>query len=151
MDEGAQADYLVRYVLLTLGTGLIERVFWWQVVARGYGLIDPADPQHPRRRPSFHALRTLIRELDGARLEEILPAPPPARLYRFRRPAGTEVVVGWSATDRPARAELPRPAVVVIERDGEKRAAPAGVEVEVNGSPRYFRLAARASMPGLRS
>lgn len=140
VEEGPQADYLVRYCLLTLGTGLIERVFWWQVVARGYGLIDPADPERPRRRPAFHALRTLIRELDGARLEEVLPAPPPARLYRFRRPAGTEVVVGWSATDRPARAELPRPAVVVIERDGEKRAAPTGVEVEVDGSPRYFRL-----------
>ena len=51
MDEETQADYLVRYYLLTLGTGLVERVFWWQVVARGYGLVDPADPASPRRRP----------------------------------------------------------------------------------------------------
>lgn len=141
VDEESQADYLVRYYLLALGTGVIERVFWWQVVARGYGLVDPADPAHPRRRPSFHALKTLIRELDGARLEEVLPAPPPARLYRFRRPAGTEVVVGWSATDRPARATLPGPAIVVVGRDGEKMAAPTGTEVEVGASPRYFRLA----------
>jgi len=56
VDEEAQADYLVRYYLLTLGTGLIERVFWWQVVARGYGLVDPADPANPRRRPSFHVV-----------------------------------------------------------------------------------------------
>ena len=141
VEEGPQADYLVRYYLLALGTGAVERVFWWQVVARGYGLIDPADPANPRRRPGFHALRTLVRELDGARLEEVLPVPPPARLYRFRHRAGTEVVVGWSAADQPARATLPRPAVVVIGRDGEKAAAPAGVEVEVDGSPRYFRLA----------
>jgi tRNA A-37 threonylcarbamoyl transferase component Bud32 len=141
VDEETQADYLVRYYLLALGTGLIERVFWWQVVARGYGLVDPADPANPRRRPSFLALKTLIRELDGARLEEVLPAPPPARLYRFRRPAGTEVVVGWSATDQLVRAILPRPAVVTIERDGEKMAAPTGVEVAVGASPRYFRLA----------
>ncbi|MFL6236903.1 MAG: lipopolysaccharide kinase InaA family protein [Thermoanaerobaculia bacterium] len=140
VDEESQADYLVRYYLLALGTGVIERVFWWQVVARGYGLVDPADPAHPRRRPSFQALKTLIRELDGARLEELLPAPPPARLYRFRRPAGTEVVVGWSATDRPTRATLPGPAIVVIGRDGEKMAAPTGTEVEVGASPRYFRL-----------
>ncbi len=126
MDEEAQADYLVRYYLLTLGTGLVERVFWWQVVARGYGLVDPADPARPRRRPSFHALKTLVRELDGARLEEVLAAPPPARLYRFRRPDGAEVVVGWSAADRPARAALPRPAVVVIGRDGEELAGPGG-------------------------
>ena len=110
-------------------------------MARGYGLVDPADPAHPRRRPSFHALRTLIRELDGARLEEVLPAPSPARLYRFRLPARTEVVVGWSATGQPARATLPGPAIVVVGRDGEKMAAPTGVEVEVGASPRYFRLA----------
>ncbi len=140
VDEETQADYLVRYYLLTLGTGAIERVFWWQVVARGYGLVDPADPAHPRRRPSFQALKTLIRELDGTRLEEVLPAPPPARLYRFHRADGGEVVVGWSATDLPVRATLPRPAVSVVGRDGEKRPAPEGAEVEIDASPRYFRL-----------
>ncbi len=48
VDEETQADYLVRYYLLALGTGLVERVFWWQVVARGYGLVDPADPASPK-------------------------------------------------------------------------------------------------------
>ncbi|HEX7182356.1 MAG TPA: lipopolysaccharide kinase InaA family protein, partial [Thermoanaerobaculia bacterium] len=75
VDEESQADYLVRYYLLALGTGLVERVFWWQLVARGYGLVDPADPANPRRRPSFFALKTLLRELEGARLERVLPAP----------------------------------------------------------------------------
>jgi tRNA A-37 threonylcarbamoyl transferase component Bud32 len=140
VDEGPQADYLVRYYLLTLGTGLVERVFWWQVVARGYGLVDPADPASPRRRPSFRALQTLVRELDGARLEEVLPTSPPARLYRFRRADGAEVVAGWSAADRPVQARLPRPAVAVTGRDGEALPVPAGVEVEVGASPRYFRL-----------
>ncbi|HEX3555761.1 MAG TPA: lipopolysaccharide kinase InaA family protein [Thermoanaerobaculia bacterium] len=138
VDEETQADHLVRYYLLTLGTGLVERVFWWQMVARGYGLVDPADPANPRRRPSFLALKTLVRELDGARLEEVLPAPPPARLYRFRRPDGTEVVVGWSAAGT-AKAILPRPAAGVTGRDGEELAA-AGTEVELGPSPRYFRL-----------
>jgi tRNA A-37 threonylcarbamoyl transferase component Bud32 len=140
VDEETQADYLVRYYLLTLGTGMVERVFWWQVVARGYGLVDPADPASPRRRPSFLALKTLIRELDGARLEAVLPAPPPARLYRFRRTDGTEVVIGWSATDQPARATLPRPAVAVAGRSGEELPAAAGTEVDLGPSPRYFRM-----------
>jgi tRNA A-37 threonylcarbamoyl transferase component Bud32 len=140
VDEGPQADYLVRYYLLTLGTGLVERVFWWQVVARGYGLVDPADPASPRRRASFRALQTLVRELDGARLEEVLPALPPARLYRFRCADGAEVVAGWSAADRPVQARLPRPAMKVTGRDGGALAVPPGVEVEVDASPRYFRL-----------
>jgi len=140
VDEETQADYLARYYLLALGTGAVERVFWWQLVARGYGLVDPADLSAPRRRPSFHALKTLIRELDGARLEAVLPASPPACLYRFRRSDGAEVVAGWSGADRPARAVLPRPAVAVIGRGGEELAVPRGTEVEVSGSPRYFRL-----------
>ncbi|HEV2852374.1 MAG TPA: lipopolysaccharide kinase InaA family protein [Thermoanaerobaculia bacterium] len=128
VDEEAQADYLARYYLLALGTGKVERVFWWQVVARGYGLVDPADPANPRKRPSFFALKTLIRELDSARLEAVLPAPPPARLYQFRRQDGSGVVVGWSATDRPVRAVLP--AVLPA----------AGTEVDLGPAPRYFRV-----------
>jgi len=138
VDEETQANHLVRYYLLTLGTGLVERVFWWQVVARGYGLVDPSDPENPRRRPSFLALKTLIRQLDGSRLEAVLPAPPPARLYRFRQKSGDEVVVGWSSAGT-VKAALPRPATGVINRDGEEGAA-EGLQVELGPSPRYFRL-----------
>jgi hypothetical protein len=139
VEEGPQADYLVRYFLLALGTGLVERVFWWQMVARGYGLVDPVDPTHLRKRPSFLAFRTMLRELDGARLEAVLPAPEPARLYRFRRPDGREVVVGWSVNG-VARVALPGLAKSVIGRDGEELPAPAGDEVELTPSPRYYRL-----------
>ncbi len=141
VEEGPQADYLVRYYLLALGTGLVERVFWWQVVARGYGLCDPlAEAGEVRRRPSFYALRTLLAQLQGTTFEGPLPAAEPARLYRFRRPEGTDLVVGWSANDRPAEATLPGKPVAVIGRDGEDLAVPGGERVEVFASPRYFLL-----------
>ena len=140
VDEESHADYLARYYLLALGTGMVERVFWWQLVARGYGLVDPADPAHPRRRPAFYALKTLLRELDGCRLEEVTAAPPPARLYRFRRPDGAEVVAAWSA-EGTARGTLPRPAVSATGRDGQELPVPGGVEVDLGASPVYFRLA----------
>jgi tRNA A-37 threonylcarbamoyl transferase component Bud32 len=140
VDEDTQADYLTRYYLLALGSGLVERVFWWQLVARGYGLVDPSDPTHPRRRPSFQALTTLLRELQGSRLEEILPAPPPAHLLRFRRPDGTEVVAGWSPVRR--RGHLPRPAQRVVSRDGRERpGVPGALEIELLPAPAYFHLA----------
>jgi hypothetical protein len=140
VDEQTQADYLVRYDLLTLATGLVERVFWWQLVARGYGLVDPSEPRSPRRRPSFQALRTLIRELEGCRLEEVLPAPPPAHLLRFRKPDGGDLVAGWSPERRQGR--LPRPAERVVGRDGCELPAPAGVDVELLPAPAYFHLTA---------
>ncbi|HXO29036.1 MAG TPA: hypothetical protein VOA80_16920, partial [Thermoanaerobaculia bacterium] len=130
--------YLVRYYLLTLGTGLVERVFWWQLVARGYGLVDPGEAPEGRCRPSFLALQTMLRELEGCRMEEVLPAAPPARLYRFKRPDGSEVVAGWSPVRRQGR--LPRPAARVIGRDGGALPVPAGLEVELLPTPAYFQL-----------
>jgi tRNA A-37 threonylcarbamoyl transferase component Bud32 len=122
VGEEEAADYLARYYLLALGTGAVERVFWWQMIAKGYGLVDPIGPGELRRRPAFHVFRTLIRELEGSRLEAVLPAPAPARLWLFRRPDGAEVVVGWS-TAGPLRAHLPD-----------------GSEVALASAPRYFDL-----------
>ena len=56
--EEAQADYLVRYYILGLATGLIERMYWWQLVAPGYGLVDSRESPW-RVRPSYHGLRAL--------------------------------------------------------------------------------------------
>lgn len=96
VDEETQADYLVRFYVLTLTTGLVERVFWWQMVARGYGLVEPprdasetgtgtstgsgsgsgpgSDSSTFRRRPSYRAFRHLLRRLEGA--TSLGPVPP---------------------------------------------------------------------------
>jgi hypothetical protein len=148
VSEEEQADYLARYCLLALGTGAVERVFWWQMVARGYGLVDPAAGGALRRRPSFAALRTLIRELEGSRLESVRAAGA-ARLYRFRRMDagaagnagdGGDVAVAWSAGPGPVRIALPRPAAAAVGRDGGALAVPSGTEVEATSSPVYYRL-----------
>ncbi len=142
VDEETQADYLSRYYLLALATGLVERVFWWQLAARGYGLLDPGDGGM-RRRPAFHAMRTLVRELEGSLCLGPLPAPGPARLLGFRRADGAELVAAWS-TGGAVEAELPHAAVAAVSRDGEPLPA-AGRRVEVTGSPRLVRLAAEAA------
>jgi tRNA A-37 threonylcarbamoyl transferase component Bud32 len=117
VGEQEQADYLVRYYLLALGTGAVERIFWWQMIAKGYGLVDPVGL---RRRPAFEAFRVMVRELEGTRLESILPVQAPARVWLIRRPDGGQVAVGWS-TAGPVKVTLP---------DGRA--------VEVTSSPQYF-------------
>jgi hypothetical protein len=168
VGEEEHADYLVRYYLLALGTGLVERVFWWQMIARGYGLTYARDgggngsggagrsggPGALVRRPAFAAMATLIRQLEGTTfLGPVAPlrAGPPhdrrtagAHLYRFRRHSsgqpGTELVVGWSAGDAPCQAELPAPARAVVTRDGCQAPVPDGTRVILTGSPVYFEL-----------
>ena len=127
---------------LALGTGYVERVFWWQLVAQGYGLVDAAPGGTLRRRPAFRALATLERELAGATCHGPQPAGEGVRLYRFTGGhAGTgETWVGWSLAGA-ARARLPRSPASAVDRDGGALAAP-DAEVELTASPRYFRLSA---------
>lgn len=138
VDEESQADYLVRYYLLALGTGLVARAYWWQMIARGYGLVSP-EADELRRRPSFRAFRTLLALLEGAVFLAPLPSPETGRLYHFRRANGTELVVGWSVGTEGLRVTLPRPAVEVTERDGDRGTA-TGPIVAIGPSPRYFEL-----------
>ena len=78
VDEEAQADFLVRYFLLAAGTGRVERIDWWQLVAKGYGLCDPQADGSLRERPAFRAFATLIRELAGTTCHGALPGERPA-------------------------------------------------------------------------
>jgi len=136
VDEETQADYLVRYFILTLASGFVERVYWWRLAARGYGLATLQPEGTLRRRPSWHAMRTLVRMLDGARFEELLPVSEGAFLYSFSTRAG-KVVAGWSLS-AGVEAELPRSPSGCVSRDGVELRLPAGSTVELGPSVRYF-------------
>ncbi len=138
VDESTQADYLVRYYLLALATGMVERVYWWQLIARGYGLIAPREEGGLRRRASFHALATLHRQLEGSHFIRPLDSAEGTCLYLFRHRDGSETVAGWS-TAGERRARLPRAAVETVGRDGERLAA-SGPEAVLTPSVHYFRL-----------
>jgi hypothetical protein len=66
VDEATQAAYLTDYYRIAWQTGLVERVYWWQLINPGYGLVDHRDGTL-RRMPSFHAFAALLR---GALHEE---------------------------------------------------------------------------------
>lgn len=139
VDEESQASFLVRYLLLTLGCGAVERAYWWQMVARGYGLATVTPEGDLQRRPAFQALATAARLLKGTTVLERLPVEPPARFLRLARPEGGEIVVGWS-TGEPVTARLPAPAAEVTSRDGEILPPPEGLEARLGPDPRYFLL-----------
>lgn len=60
VDEQTAADYAVRYCTWLLSSGLVERIYWWQLIARGYGLLV-AEDGGLRRRRAFQALATMQR------------------------------------------------------------------------------------------
>lgn len=139
VDEDTQASYLVRYCLEALGTGFAERVYWWQLSAAGYGLIDPRGGSL-RRRPAYRALRQLQRELAGAQVERIR-LPDAVCGYRAMTPS-REVQVCW-ALDRRGRASRPRVGISAArDRDGAN--LPPGT-VRLGSAPVYLEIEQEAA------
>lgn len=56
-------DYMLRYLIISLSSGYVERVYWWQLHARGYGLMDHLNG---KPYPAFKAFGNVIQLLDGA-------------------------------------------------------------------------------------
>jgi hypothetical protein len=95
VDEPTQAQYLARYLLIAGTTGHVDRVDWWQLAARGYGLLDPL-PAGFRRRPAFEALRVLQQSLRGSRLVASVKGRRDLAGFAFERPDGQELWALWS-------------------------------------------------------
>ncbi len=59
VNETTQAKYLTDYYQTAWRTGLVERVYWWQLNQAGYGLVDHRSTI-PRKMPSFFAFKKLL-------------------------------------------------------------------------------------------
>jgi hypothetical protein len=140
VSEDAQASYLARYYLLMLGCGMVERVYWWQIAARGYGLAAP-DERGLRRRPSWHALAFLERALAGTRALGPLPSSAPLIVHAFARDDGAAWLVAWSATDRPVEWKLAPGTRRLFDRSGIEMPIPESGTIAVAGAPVYAEVA----------
>lgn len=65
VDEDLYASFMVRYYLIALSSGCAERVYWWQIAAHGYGLIDNFEKIW-RKRKAYHAFIFLRSMLSGS-------------------------------------------------------------------------------------
>ncbi len=96
VSEDVYADYLLRYLLIALCSGYAERVFWWQLVARGFGLVDDTDAQAWRRRPAFHALQRFLALLGPATFESKLDTPRGVHAFWFTAPDDQPICVAYT-------------------------------------------------------
>ena len=62
VDEKSYDTFMQQYIIDAWKTQLVERVYWWQLVAKGYGLID-VDKGDLRYRPAYKSFKAL---LDGS-------------------------------------------------------------------------------------
>jgi hypothetical protein len=133
VSEEEQADYLVRYFVLSLATGFVDRIYWWQLVAPGYGLID-SRPEKWRRRPGFFAMRALAERLEGSCFEKRAPHSD-AFLFFFRAQAKL-LAVCWTPGP-PVEHAFSLPILKVENRDGNEIPI-KGNRVCLGPSPQYI-------------
>lgn len=100
VDEETYAAYMARYLLLTLASGHVARVYWWRLAARGFGLVDDTDPAAWRPRPAFFALQTLLQQLAGATFAKKPETPPGEFALDFTTPRGP-LSARWTLSSAP--------------------------------------------------
>ena len=59
VDEKTQAEYLTQFFNIAAHCGWVERVYWWQLIHPGYGLVDHRRGGL-RKMPSFYAFRDFL-------------------------------------------------------------------------------------------
>ncbi len=59
VDEETQAKYLKWYYQIAWQTGWVDRVYWWQLINPGYGLVDHRQGGL-RKMPSYYAMKEII-------------------------------------------------------------------------------------------
>lgn len=60
VDPDHQAQYLKDYYRIARQSGYVEKAYWWQLIAPGYGLVDSRGGQL-QKRPAYYALKALLK------------------------------------------------------------------------------------------
>jgi tRNA A-37 threonylcarbamoyl transferase component Bud32 len=96
VSEDDYADYMLRYLCIAIGSGMVERVFWWRLVARGFGLVDDSEETW-RTRPAFEMLKVFLEKTKGFEFRKHLVTRSGLTHFTFAKDGGGEVELLYSA------------------------------------------------------
>ena len=136
VGEPAYAAFLVRYLLIALASGLVERVYWWRLAARGFGLLDDTEPGAWRARPAYTALCIFLREIGAATFTRRIEADRGVVYFLFRRGDGSMVATAHTVRQR-AEVAPPFRLSRLTDSAGHRR-EPCPPRIEVTGDPVYL-------------
>ena len=136
VTEDDYADYMLRYLLITLCSGMAERVYWWRLVHRGFGLVDDTHVDAWRKRPAFEMLKYFLSKVGTAVFEQQSSTSSGVQSFRFKRGDGTGVVVAYGL-DGVVKHRPTFGYECATDAFGSKlEASPQGIEM--GGRPVYF-------------
>jgi hypothetical protein len=98
VSEKDYSNYMVRYHLLAFASQKVNRVYWHQLIAPGYGLIDNREGIL-RKRSAFEAYREMLTHLSDAEFKSFSHNSDEYRLI-CTTPRG-ELHITWNLTSAP--------------------------------------------------
>ena len=122
------ADFLVRYYLLALATGVVKNVYWHQLIAPGYGLIDNRNDELIKY-PAYQAFKVMLAFLQGANFQKMTRDNEMYRLTLLKDDRQIEVV--WALIEQEITIENQQ----VFSRDGDDITCKKQL---ITGSPIYL-------------
>lgn len=91
-NDADYANYMLRFLAITLCSGHVEQVFWWRLSAHGYGLVDDRNNFTPR--PAFKALAFFLELIGTATFERKHFSDDDEYLLRFSK-NGQQLLMAW--------------------------------------------------------
>ncbi len=137
VDLESHANYLVRYYLLALASGVVKNVYWHQLIAPGYGLIDNREAKLIKY-PAYYSFKTML-----ALLQEATFISVELEKYIYKVSFETQdetnlkirIEVFWSVNNHEQILEINSNSQKVITRDGEETIKES---IMISGSPIYL-------------
>ncbi len=126
VDEDTYSNYMLRFYCLALASGKVEAVYWHQLIAPGYGLIDSREGV--RKRAAFYVFKQMLAMLQSASVEKFSLHDSIYRLVC--RKEGRQIEVLWLNSDTPLRYLSSH---LVLDKMGQKIAG----DIYLSQSPIY--------------
>lgn len=113
IDEDTYTNYMLRYYFLALGSKKVQTVYWHQLIASGYGLVDARG--NLRKRTAFEAYKFMIKMLKGATVENFTNSKDLYVLTCKNKKGKFDII--WSSCERKIELE---DAGLVYDRFGKE-------------------------------
>lgn len=98
VSEEDYANFMLRYFLQAMASKRVESVYWHQLVANGYGLVDSREGL--RKREAFYVFKTMLSMLGDADVQGYRQQDGVYELRCFDRVKQREVLVLWGSVSQ---------------------------------------------------
>ncbi|MGK0272295.1 MAG: hypothetical protein ACI88H_002962 [Cocleimonas sp.] len=137
VDLETHANFLVRYYLLALASNVVKNVYWHQLIAPGYGLIDNRNDELIKY-PAYQAFKVMLNQLQGTTFANLIVKEDiyTAKFLKQIAENNSQLIeVIWSTKNIQNSIDIDPKKQQIVLQDGSIK---KGKSVKISESPIYL-------------